>query len=217
MVGAFREPLDWAALARRARAQGVALQVLFPSHVPEVFEASTGAYGRFAEVERGIREAVALRARVVLDHPVTRASLTGLADLPRYADEVLGAIAGISFWAVEGPDAPTADEVAPWWQAALHACRQRNVGVEARGRLAAPADLPRVFDDLSQRADLRGCPADPAAVSAGDDWVVFLRAPAEPDPAAVAGALESALGLASREAFVATLADIAPAAPARAT
>jgi carbamoyltransferase len=214
-VGAFREPLDWAALAHRAREQGVALRVLFPSHVPEVFEASTGAYGRFAEVERGIREAVRLRARVVLDHPVTRASLTGLADLPRYADEALGAIAGISFWSVEGPDAPTPDELAPWWQAAMHACRQRDVGVEARGGLVAPADLPRVFDDLALRADLRGCPADPAAVSAGDDWVVFLRAPAEPDPAAVAGAIESALGLASREAFVATLADIAPAAPSR--
>ena len=68
MVGAFREPLDWAALARRARAQGVALQVLFPSHVPEVFEASTGAYGRFAEVERGLArlgiEAVRDRALV---------------------------------------------------------------------------------------------------------------------------------------------------------
>jgi carbamoyltransferase len=194
-VGAFRGEIDWEALAARAVEGDVALSVLLPSHVPEIFEAATGAYGRFAEVERGVREAVRRGARVVIQHPITRASLVHLPDLARYVDEALGEVAGVSFWIAPSPDAPSAQELAPWWRAAMHGCMSRGVGVEAGDGLVVPDGVPTLLVDQERHMDRRGLSRE------GDErrdatWMAVLRRPGALDAGAdLARALSAALGL----------------------
>ncbi|MEZ4268646.1 MAG: carbamoyltransferase C-terminal domain-containing protein, partial [Myxococcota bacterium] len=116
------------------------MRVLWPTHDPALADASADAPGAVPRLVATVRALIASGACVVLDHPLSRATLSALPDLARYVDDTLPGLAGVSVSLA--PDLVDADPAAlrPYWRAFAETCLARGVGFVAASDRLDPVD-----------------------------------------------------------------------------
>lgn len=153
------EPL----LADNSELCGV-VAVAFPSHIAETYEAATGDWGGFTELLGRVRALCERGARVVLEQVVDRSNYRALPDLVRFVDDNLPDLAGVRVFLPGGWSSEALQALAPWWTAAVHAARRREVGLEGiGGRSPLSHDV----------TGLREAAAPPEAEAPPEDVVVY--------------------------------------------
>jgi carbamoyltransferase len=110
-------------------AEGV-VRVAWPGHVPETFEARTGAWGRFdASVDR-VRALLDEGHRVVLVHRLAASTLTAFPDLVRWIDDVFREVAGLRLELDPAEPVTARADFAMWWGAGVSTAKARELGLE---------------------------------------------------------------------------------------
>ncbi|MDP6942656.1 MAG: carbamoyltransferase N-terminal domain-containing protein, partial [Myxococcota bacterium] len=149
--------------------------IAFSSHVPELWEQSTGRYGAFEEAVGEIAAAIAAGERIALVHEVTPWSLPHLPDLVRFVDDRFPDGAGLRL------TGSVSDDKLPWWHSAIATARARELPFEVAGELPeteAPGlrQAPIADPDLPPRdrehiVDFVQCLKRPE----GEDWRPMIQ------------------------------------------
>jgi predicted NodU family carbamoyl transferase len=135
---------QWERSCHVATNGGDVLQVVFPSHRPELFEALTGhGFALDATVDR-IEKAVKTGLSVVLSHQVNRLTYRHLPDLVRYIDDHLREVQGLVLSADEVEEVVCLPVLHAFLQSARAIAEARGVGFGTDPSLDAILDLSPV-------------------------------------------------------------------------
>ena len=174
---------------------GKPVSIPFLSHHEELFDGLTGKSGSYEDTCRKVEESIDAGKPVVLEHSVNRANVTLLPDFVRFVDDRFPGVTGIRFSLADGPLPLDREGYAPWWAAALWACRDRQVGFALAKDCTLPEVVPAALADSDIAARTRQAgPASTAAVTA--EVVLLKKGPQDPSYfAAATAALDQAGGI----------------------